>query len=124
MSSMSSRSGCVQVHQALDVAEVDRVRAAVLAYVAEDSARARRGVVLDLSHCDFVDVVGHRMLVDVTRTAERRGLTLHLVGVGPAVVRVITLLDAVLSEDVGAHIATHAAQIAVTRTTSAGSVTS
>lgn len=102
MSSRSAVSGCVTAGAPLDVAEVHRVRTALLQ--ALDAAGARQGVVLDLSDCEFVDAVGHRMLVDATRTAGRRGLTLELVGVSARVVRLIRRLDGVLSEDVGAHI--------------------
>lgn len=102
---MSPASGCVTVSRPLDLAEVDRVRTAAVSAIAQAATGSSGAVVLDLSGCDFVDVVGYRLLEDVARTARQYGLGLQVVGASGRVVRVIRTLDAVLAGAVGAHVA-------------------
>ena len=105
---MARASDCVEVDRSLDIAEVERVCTALTSAVSRAAVDARRRVVLDLTDCDFVDVVGHRMLSDVARAADRSGVALDVVGARASVIRVITILDAVLAEDVRARVVTDA----------------
>ncbi len=100
---MAPASGCVKVDVPLDIAEVDRVRSALASAVSQ-AVVGSRPVVLDLTDCDFVDAVGYRMLRDLACTAERCGVTLQMVGASVAVLRVITILDAVLVGDMRARV--------------------
>jgi anti-anti-sigma factor len=100
---MASASGCVKVDVPLDIAEVDRVHSVVTSAMSQAVVGSGQ-VVLDLTECDFVDVVGYRMLSDLACTAEGCGVTLQMVGASVAVLRVITILDAVLTGDVQARV--------------------
>lgn len=102
---MASASDCVRVALPLDIAEVDRARTALTAAMTRAVVAGSRRVILDLTDCDFVDAVGYRMLSDIARTAETSGVALQVVGAPAPVVRVITLLDAVLAGEVRAHVA-------------------
>ena len=99
----------VAVTQDLDLAEVDRVRTALTAAVPQAAAGPRR-VVLDLTECAFVDVVGYRMLHDVGRTAALSGAALEVVGVRAPVLRVLAILDGLLAGGVCARFTTDAAR--------------
>ena len=81
------------------------VRAALISATAQAVVVGSRLVVLDLTDCDFVDLVGYRMLWEIARTAETSGVPLQAVGAPASVVRVITLLDGMSAGDVGARVA-------------------
>lgn len=102
---MSPTSGCVEVSRPLDIAEVDRVRAAAVTAVERAATGSSGAVVLDLSDCNLVDVVGYRLIDDIARTAGCFGLGLQVVGASGRVVRVIRMLDAALAGGVEAHVA-------------------
>jgi anti-anti-sigma factor len=93
-------ASCVRVDVPLDLAGVGSIRSALRAAC----ARADSEVVLDLSECDFVDVVGYRLLREAVRCAERRHLRVRVEGAGPRLVRLISLLDRALHGDVHAHL--------------------
>jgi anti-anti-sigma factor len=91
---------CVRVDVPLDLAGVGSIRSALRAAC----ARADSEVVLDLSGCDFVDVVGYRLLCEAVRCAEQRHLRVRVEGAAPRLVRLISLLDRTLHGDVHAHL--------------------
>ena len=93
----------VQVDVPLDVAAVDRVGSALSSAVSRAVGGSGQ-VVLDLADCDFVDLVGYRVLHEVVRDAELRGVAVHVVGVRASVLRVVAMLDAVLDGDVRARV--------------------
>lgn len=94
----------IRVEHALDLGEVEAVRAALSAALADPRLAPGGTVVLEMSGCDFVDMIGHRLLHEAAGTVQERGLVLHLSGVRPDVVRILGRLDQLLPGPVQQHI--------------------
>lgn len=86
----------VTVVQALDLAQVDVVRAALSFVLADRALTPGAEIVLEMSACDFVDGTGYSLLCEAADVVQERGFVLHLTGVRPEVARILARLDRVL----------------------------
>lgn len=93
----------VTVEHALDLAEVDVLRTALMSALSDRRLTPGGTVVLDMAGCDYVDMTGYRLLHEAAGTVDERGLVLHLTRVRPEVVRILARLDALLQCSVQRH---------------------
>ena len=77
----------VLVEGDLDASQVERVRDTLLDALSVHPGR----LVVDLSHCPFVDAAALTMLLEVHRQARRAGGLLTLRGCSPRVLRLLSL---------------------------------
>lgn len=103
----------VAVDQALDIASVDLVCVGLRSATRRAAAEPEPRLVLDLSACDFVDVVGYRLLSQAVQMARECGVDLDVVGARRTVVRSIAMLDRLVSADVSSHLVPPAAGASV-----------
>lgn len=94
----------VTVRHPLDLAEVDVVRTALSCALGDHQLIPGATVVLEMSGCDFVDMIGYRLLREAAGTAQARGLVLQLAGVRDEVVRILGRLDQLLRGQVQQHV--------------------
>lgn len=85
----------VTVHDDLDLAAVGAVSLDVVVAL-EHGART---VVLDMTSCAFVDLVGHQLLRGLREQARSAGADLVLQGVSARVTRLLELLDEIIDGD-------------------------